>query len=254
MVLLCCVSANAYDFEMDGIYYKIISATDLTVEITSGDNKYTGEVIIPSTITYKSKVLAVVKIGSYAFEDCTGLTSIEIPNSVTSIGGVAFYGCTSLKSVVIPNSVTSIGNSAFYYCKSLTSITIPNSVTCIGSYAFIGCSGLTSVVIGNSVTSIGEAAFGGCTSLKDLRIEDGKNTLSLGYNSYSSNYYGGEGLFYDSPLETLYLGRNLSYKTGNSYGYTPFYEKTTLTSVTIGNSVTSIGEVKFYGCSELTSV
>ena len=254
MVLLCCVSANAYDFEMDGIYYKIISATDLTVEITSGDNKYTGEVIIPSTITYKSKVLAVVKIGSYAFEDCTGLTSIEIPNSVTSIGGVAFYGCTSLKSVVIPNSVTSIGFSAFYYCKSLTSITIPNSVTSIESYAFRGCTGLTSVVIGNSVTSIGEAAFGGCTSLKDLRIEDGKNTLSLGYNSYNSNYYGGEGLFYDSPLETLYLGRNLSYKTGNSYGYTPFYEKTTLTSVTIGNSVTSIGEVKFYGCSELTSV
>ena len=158
-VLLCSISANAYDFEVDGIYYKIISATDLTVEVTSGDNKYTGEVIIPETVIYKSKALKVTSIGSYAFEDCTSLTSVVIPNSVTSIGGVAFYNCTSLTSVVIPNSVTSIEFSAFNKCRGLTSIEIPNSVTSIGSYAFLGCTSLTSVVIGSSVTSIGEDVF-----------------------------------------------------------------------------------------------
>ena len=104
-----------------------------------------------------------------------------------------------------------------------------------------------------SVTSIGNYAFNDCTSLKELRIEDGESTLSLGYNSYTSSG-GGEGLFYDCPLETLYIGRNLRYNTSPFYGYSPFYEITTLKSVTIGNSVTRIGEYAFYGCAGLTNI
>ena len=200
VVLLCSVVANAYDFEVDGIYYNIISTTDLTVKVTNGDNKYSGEVIIPNIIIYKSRTLTVVSIGDDAFSYCSGLTSIEIPNSVTSIGKGAFCGCSSLTSVTIPNSVISIGNKAFE----------------------------------------------NCTSLKNLCIEDGETTLSLGYNySYSST---GEGLFGDCPLETLYLGRNLSYDANSKYGYSPFYNKTTLTSVTIGNNVTNIGQCAFSGC------
>ena len=236
-VLLCCITANAHDFEVDGIYYNLLSSVDLTVKVTyKGDyydsfsNEYSGDVIIPSTVTYKSKTL-----------------------TVTSIGGSAFYDCSGLTSITIPNSVTSIGDGAFGSCSGLTSITIPNSVTSIGGWAFDGCSGLTSVTIGNSVTSIGDYAFNGCTSLKDLRIEDGKSTLSLGCNVYSS-YSAGEGLFYDSPLETLYLGRNLSYYADRNYGYSPFCNKTKLASVTIGNCVTSIGNYAFRGCSGLTGI
>lgn len=206
MVLLCCVSANAYDFEVDGIYYNIISAADLTVIVTEGENEYTGKVIIPSNVVYKSKVLTVTSIGTSAFSDCSGLTSIEIPNSVKIIGGSAFSDCTGLTSITIPNSIESIRNSA----------------------------------------------FDNCTSLKDLRIEDGEGTLSLGYNYSYSNAH--EGLFDDCPLETLYLGRNLSYDTSYYYGYSPFYKKTTLTSVTIGSSVTSIGDYAFHGCTGLTSI
>ena len=99
-VLLCCITANAHDFEVDGIYYKILSLEDLTVEVTykgdysnSFNNEYTGDVIIPSTVTYKSKSLTVTTIGDQAFAYCDGLTSITIPNSVTSIGNGAFYYC-----------------------------------------------------------------------------------------------------------------------------------------------------------------
>ena len=113
MVLLCCVSANAYDFEVNGIYYNIISTSDLTVEVTNGDNKYSGEVIIPETIAYKSKVLKVTSIGEHSFGGCDGLTSIEIPNSVTSIRYYAFYDCSILTNVTIGNSVSSIGEGAF---------------------------------------------------------------------------------------------------------------------------------------------
>ena len=296
-VLLCSITVYAYDFEVDGIYYNIISLEDLTVEVTNGYNKYSGEVIIPETVVYGSKVLNVTSIREEAFSNCSNLASIVIGNSVTSmgkgtfsycsslesvvignsvtsIGEDAFLHCSSLESVVIGNSVTSIGEGAFSHCSSLDSIVIGNSVTSIGSFAFNQCFSLTNIVIGNSVTSIGEYAFyycnltsieipnsviniennafDDCSSLKELRIEDGTETLSLGYNEYYiygvGDHY--EGLFSNCHLEILYLGRNLSH---SSY-YTPFGDNETLTYVTIGNNVTSISEEAFSNCSSLASV
>ena len=165
--LLCSVTATAHDFEVDGIYYNFTSSR--TVEVTykgekyySYDDEYTGSVVIPASVSYNGKNYSVTSIGSSAFYDCDGLTSVTIPGSVTSIGNCAFYYCDGLTSITIPNSVTSIGYYAFYYCDGLTSITIPNSVTSIGSSAFYCCSGLTSVTIPNSVTSIGDDAFYNC--------------------------------------------------------------------------------------------
>ena len=113
---------------------------------------------------------SVTSIGEYAFEGCSGLTSLTIPSSVTSIGEYAFYGCSGLTSLTIPSNVTSIGESAFHGCSGLTSLTIPSSVTSIGYCAFLGCSGLTSFTIPSSVTSIGWGAFCGCSGLTSIYV------------------------------------------------------------------------------------
>ena len=228
------------------------SLTSVTIgnSITSiGDNAFYG----CSSLTSIEIPNSVTSIGVSAFSDCSGLTSIEIPNSLTSIGDRIFYGCSGLTSIEIPNSVTSIGSAAFSGCTSLTSIEIPNSVTSIGTSAFEGCSAVTSIEIPNSVTSIGTSAFNGCNSLSTLVLEDGEETLTLGFNQRSSNGTG-KGLFADCPLTKLYLGRNLKYESGQNYGYSPFYNQTKLSELTIGNSVTSIGNYAFYGCSGLKKV
>ena len=110
------------------------------------------------------------KLGYAAFSDCSGLTSLTIPSSVTSIGEYAFDGCSGLTSLTIPSSVTSIGGSAFFGCSGLTSFTIPSSVTSISYCAFLGCSGLTSFTIPSSVTSIGWGAFCGCSGLTSIYV------------------------------------------------------------------------------------
>ena len=133
--VLFSISASAYDVEVDGIYYNFYGTT---VTVTSG-KKYSGNIVIPESITYKGSKYPVTSIGGSAFSGCSGLTSVTIPNSVTSIGDYAFYECSGLTSVTIPNSVTSIGEYAFSRCSSLTSFTIPNSVTSIGFGAFGDC-------------------------------------------------------------------------------------------------------------------
>ena len=272
----------------DNAFYNCTGLTSVTIgnSVTEiGDRAFSGctgltSVTIPNSVT---------EIGDRAFGGCTGLTSMvvasgnsvydsrdncnaiietatntlfagcnnsTIPNSVTSIGDYAFSGCLGLTSVTICNSVIEIGNSAFSGCTGLTSVTIGNSVTKIGSSAFSSCSSLASVTIPNSVTEIGDDAFNGCSGLTELIIDDGPGILSLGYDNYNStnNSSIGEAQFYDCPLEKLYLGRNLSYETNQQYGYSPFYNKSTLKTVTIGNSVSKIISSAFDGCSGLTEV
>ena len=124
-------SASADVVKIDGIYYYLISEDKTAVVTENLEEKYSGEVVIPSSITSEGQEYKVTIIGGGAFEGCSGLTSITIPNTVTSIDPYAFKNCSGLTSITIPNSVTVIDNDAFSGCISLTSITIPNSVTSI---------------------------------------------------------------------------------------------------------------------------
>ena len=281
LLLLCTTVATAHDFEVDGIYYDITDATNKTVKVTyrgtynySYSNEYTGSVVIPESVTYNGTTYSITRIGEYVFEDCTGLTSITIPNSITSIGDAAFRGCTSLKDLHIADSEgtlflgyndrnngifddcpletlylgrdlsydTSIyGYSPFHYKSTLTSATIGNSVTTIGDAAFYGCSSLTSIVIPNNVTRIGNYAFRDCYGLTSIEF-NAENCTSMGSDGYP--------VFGDcTALSTVTIGENVK----NIPAYA-FYDCTGLTSIVIPNSVTSIGNYAFRGCYGLTSI
>ena len=229
-------------------FYGCTSLTSVTIpdSVTSiggsafGNCKSLTNMTIPDSVTL---------IGNGAFLGCTSLTSVTIPDSVTSIGERAFSECTSLTSVTIPDSVTSIGEGAFYDCSSLTSVTIPDSVTSIGDYAFYGCESLTSVTIPDSVTSIGNGAFASCTSLTGIWVAEGNN-------DYSSD---ASGVLFNKDKITLVQcpGTFREYTIPDSVtsiGEQAFMGCSSLTSVTIPDSVTSIHWGAFYDCTSLTSV
>ena len=257
---------------INGIYYNLNSSAK-TAEVTCKsytDNNYTGDVVIPSTVTYGGVSYSVTSIGYRAFFKCSSMTSISIPNSVTIINIYAFSGCSGLTSIkvdtknpkydsrnncnaiietasntlilgckntIIPNSVTSIGNLAFSDCSGLTSVDIPNSVTSIGEAAFIHCTGLTSVTIGNSVTSIGYEAFYNCYGLISVTIPNSVTSI-------------GKAAFYGcSCLTSVDIPNSVT-----SIREAAFWNCSSLISVGIPNSVTSIEGNAFNGCSSLTSI
>ena len=270
LFLLVPILASADAVKINGIYYNLISKAKLA-EVTKNPDMYTGDVVIPESVTYEGTKYRVTSIGFQAFLDCYGLTSIDIPNSVTSIGEGAFGYCSGLTSIDIPSSVTSIGNGAFLECNRLTSVhisdiaawckiefgdtplhfahhlylngeeikdlVIPNSVTSLGERTFQDCSGLTSVTIPNSVTSIGARAFLKCTGLTEVTIPN--SVTSLGEFAFG----------YCSGLISVTIPDNWTSIVDGA-----FCNCSSLTSFIIPNSVTSIGSQAFWGCSGLTSI
>ena len=188
----------------------------------------------------------ITKISSYAFCNCSGLTSVTIPNSVTSIGGSAFSGCTGLTNITIPNSVTSIEDYAFDDCTGLTNISIPNSVTLIEGSAFSGCTGLTSITIPERVTSLDGSTFNGCTNLK--RIEVSPNNEN--YSSYN-------GVLLDKDGYNLIRcpeGKSGNFVVPDSVGCIEsyaFYNCTNLTNIHISENVNEIEGYAFENCKSL---
>lgn len=174
--------ATAQTFTVNGVSYNVITGTT-NVEITQGACP-TGVLVIPATVVENAITYSVTSIGDFAFSNCTGLTSVVIPNSVTTIGLYSFNRCTSLSSVSIPNSIKSFEEGVFSGCDSLTSLTIPDSVISIGNFAFADCLDLTNVTFPNSVTSIGIFAFQFCSSLVSVTIPN--SVTSIGNYAFTN--------------------------------------------------------------------
>ena len=231
IVKMVCV--NKFDANGDGeLSYMEASKVKYIGDYFFGD--YAPEVKSFDELQY---FVNVASIGNYAFENCSSLTSITIPEGVTSIGEFVFSSCTSLTSITIPEGVTSIGNYAFYFCTSLTSITIPESVVSIGDGAFGNCTSLTSITIPEGVTSICNSAFWGCSSLTSITIPEG--VTSIGNYAFDGC----------TSLTSITIPEIVT-----SIGYNAFLGCTSLTSITIPDGVTSIGGYTFFNCSSLTSI
>ena len=267
-LLLGSITANAYDFEVDGIYYNVKSSSELTVEVTYEKNEgytysspYSGIITLPETVIYDGNTYRVSSIGERAFESCKGLTSIIIPKSVTSIGRCAFQSCSSLTTIIIPESVISIGDYAFnatpwynnqpdgvIYVNNVlygykgempesTSFEVREGTVSISERAFNGWNSLTSITLPESITSIGDFAFSFCSKLTSITIP--KSVTSIGNAAFSDC----------SSLTSITIPEGVT-----SIGVEAFYYCSSLTTVTLPESVKSIGGFAFYYCSRITSI
>lgn len=288
VVAVLALTANAHDFTVDGIYYKILNSNEVAVTYKGKNyyayyDEYYGDVTIPETVTYNGTTYTVSTIGYEAFSSCSQLVSIEIPNSVITIDSWAFSGCTgltsffwpssvtsirdhtfrncnALTSIEIPNSVTSIGVEAFQYCYELKNANIPNSVKSIGNGAFNWCA-LTSIEIPSSVISIGNEAFFGCGNLMSIVFPDT-------FISYGSDVFGETAWYNNQPEGVVYAGKVAYVYKGampaeavitldeGTLGIADhaFENRDSLVKIIIPNSTLSIGEYAFENCTGLTRI
>ena len=253
-----CVSsgASAYDFEADGIYYNIMSEAGKTVEVTSGKNEYVGEVSIPETVENEGIIYTITAIGGDAFDDCSSLTSVNIPDGVVSIGNYAFSDCSSLESVTLGSGVGTIGDNAFMGCSSLTEITCRATVPPVcGERCF------ADIDISNCTLSVPEGAEEAYKTddawkefLYEYFISGGirYGALTSSQGNIATVVAGGE-YTGDITIPATVENGGTTY-TVTKIGEDAFFGCSSLVSVDIPDGVVSIGDYAFYACRGLESV
>lgn len=246
--------------EIDGINYTLNSPSSGKATVTAITGGYSGDIVIPATvssggITYTVSNIAasaffentgltsviigsqVTSIGTSAFEGCTGLTTVlfEAPSSLGTIETIAFSGCNNLEAIIIPNSVTSIGSQAFTGCSRMTTVTFesPSSLETLAGSVFYNCSSIESITIPNSVTSIGGHAFSGCSGMTSLEFEAPSSLVSIGGNAFNGC----------SKLESVIIPDSVTTLEGSA-----FNACSKLAAVTIPNSVVIGGSSIFGSC------
>ncbi len=236
-------------FEVGGIKYVPVSPSERTCEAIDCAYDITSSVVhIGRTVNYQGVEMTVEDIRPYVCYDNDHMKALHFDGYVGDIGDYAFYDCDSLAGIIIPNTVDSLGASCFEGCTALTQAILGDSITEIPGSCFRDCSALPEITIPAAVERIGNNVFEGCTSLANVTIADRDSVLTLGNNYYN------EPMFADCPLNTVYIGGNISYSTDASRGYSPFYRNTSLESVTITDKETEISENEFYGCTNLKNV
>ena len=244
-------------FEVGGVKYVPVSPSERTCDAI--DCAYDNKIIslqLSNKVTYKGVEMTLQNMRPYLFHNNYFLEHIELALEDTLkrvIPACAFEGCANVKKMVIPNNITSIGESALAGCSSLTDLKIGSNVETIYEYAFAGCKSLPVIRIPRAVTDIKNSVFYQCTGLKTVIMDDRDKVLNLGSNR-KNNYDYGNPLFSDCPLDSVYIGGNISYNTNSNYGYSPFYRNTSLRTVVITDKETEISENEFYGCTNLQDV
>lgn len=280
-------------FDVDGIRYVPVSPSERTCDAIDCVYDSTAiNTVIASTVSYKGISMNVKnilpylaynnkyikslninidgKVSKFAFTNCSNMNSATLGENVNAIDQYAFQECSKLQRIVIPNSIKSIGIYAFQNCSALEYAQIGKGIETISNYTFSGCSSLQEMIIGSNVSNIGQSAFSscsalpkitipgtvslikdyafsGCKSLKEVVMEDSESELKLGSNGSSP-------LFASCKLDSVYIGRNISYNTSSNYGYSPFYRNTSLRAVKITDKETEISQNEFYGCTNLQRV
>lgn len=216
-------------------YLRSVTYSDAEVEI------YNYEFKKCSNLQHVVIGKGISTIGNRAFEYCTSLESITIPDWVTAMGGSCFAGCTALKSAKVGSGVKKFDYYAFGGCSALTDMQIGCNVETINNSVFRGCTSLPSINIPQATTVISDSVFYNCKSLADVIIEDRTTELNLGSNGYSP-------LYSSCPLDSVYIGGVISYKTS------PFSHNTSLRTVVVADNETLVHDKEFYGCTGLTDV
>ena len=250
-VLLTSSHAFAHDFEVDGIYYKITSSTNMTVSVTyKGDyfdsyNEYQGEVTIPSKVWYGNKSYDVTRVRTYAFKGCTDLTKVTIQGSVTYIESEAFMDCTSLVSVNLNSELTTIGQDAFNGCTSLEAIMLPENLSGIAYNAFYNTN-LKSIIIPKSVKTIQRYAFNFCPNLKSIVVESGNTTYDSRNNCNA---------IIETATNKLIAGCNSTIIPNTIESIDIYaFAGSGITSISIPEKCVEIGYNAFTHCSNLSSI
>ena len=234
---LSVTGATAQDFYVGDIGYNIISDTEFKVEAYRLKDENVQTITIPQKVQWNGAEYSVTGIGVQAFDYCSKLVSVHIPESVVSIGKFAFFNCSSLRSIHIPESVTSIGDNAFRNCRSLSSINIPKHVTSFGKGVFLDCSKLASVSITDGVPGIGTETFRNCVSLTSIHIPE--SVTGIAYGAFINC----------SSLASIHIPEGPT-----SIRKQTFQNCSSLTSIVIPEGVESIDKNAFDGCSSLASV
>lgn len=260
-------------FIADGVTYMVTSIKPLEVQIGNCEKGSgvesaiewymrgeTGDFTIPSKVKgTDGNIYSVTRLGKYSFGNCS-FTSVSIPNSITSIGEMAFLGCSGLTSIKIPESVASIEDYAFYECSGLTSIKIPESVISIGSFAFSKCSSLYSIIIPKNVNSFGYFVFYDCSYLHTVIVLCSPTNIDMGSKQLFKDCNNITEAVFDCSTVTPILCDQTSLKrvtlkeSVTTIEDHAFYGCSNLNTITISNSVTSIGDVAFFKCTGLKSI
>lgn len=214
-------------------------------------------------VTFGKKVTL---LNDYLFAGCKNITEIVLPDSLESIKSCAFKDCTGLNSTSFPKTSSkfvSVGNYAFDNCTSLTDVIFPDTLTIapnnklsLGEGVFNVCGSLVRITFPGTLGSIGNNTFNGCTSLKQVKFMDGREEVSVGRKNYGSN----NPLFYDCPLKSVYIGKDIWYYSrqidSKEISFSPFQFKPTISSVTISQSgtVTFLYNNLLNGCSSVSAL